>query len=141
MLGIAVAAKAPSVARRVDKPVKTLSAALVVIFSVAGIVKEWDTLMRGFTQVGAAILLFNAACLGLGFVVARSANLDRRASITIAFQASIHNAIQAIYVGIAVLNEPLAALPAAVYSITMNVFALGFGVIETYRSGRSSTSQ
>jgi BASS family bile acid:Na+ symporter len=129
LLGMVVAARAPRLAARVDKPVKILSGALVVIFSIAGIVKEWDTLLRGFAQVGSAILIFNVACLLLGFFGARLARLGTRACITIAFQASIHNAIQAIYVGIAVLNEPLAALPAAVYSITMNVLALGFGLV------------
>ncbi len=131
LLGMAVAAKAPRVAAGVDKPVKILSAALVVIFSIAGIIKEWETLVRGFGQVGSAVLLFNVVSLLVGFGASRVAQLDRRACITIAFQASIHNAIQAIYVGIAVLNEPLAALPAAVYSITMNIFALGFGLIMT----------
>jgi BASS family bile acid:Na+ symporter len=139
LLGMAVAAKAPRIAKRVDKPVKILSAALVVIFSIVGIVKEWDTLVRGFAQVGSAILIFNAACLFLGFAVARLAKASQSACITIAFQASIHNAIQAIYVGLAVLNEPLAALPAAVYSITMNIFALGFGLVVQYRA-RSSAS-
>ncbi len=136
LLGMTIAVRAPRIAARVDKPVKILSAALVVVFSVAGVVKEWDTLVRGFAQVGSAILIFNIASLLLGFVVARFARLGRRACITIAFQASIHNAIQAIYVGIAVLNEPLAALPAAVYSITMNVFALGFGLIMSRASPR-----
>lgn len=140
LLGMTIAAKAPRIAERVDKPVKILSAALVVIFSIAGIIKEWDTLVRGFAQVGSAILIFNAACLFLGFVAARLARLGRRACITIAFQASIHNAIQAIYVGIAVLNEPLAALPAAVYSITMNIFALGFGLIVQHHARSSAPS-
>lgn len=129
LLGMAIAAKAPRVAARVDKPVKILSAALVVIFSIAGIVKEWETLVRGFSQVGSAILIFNFVSLMVGFGASRIARLGRRTSITIAFQASIHNAIQAIYVGIAVLNQPVAALPAAVYSITMNIFALCFGLI------------
>ena len=100
-----------------------------MIFSVVGIVKEWDALMNGFAQVGSAVLVFNVASLLLGFFGARAARLERGEGITIGFQASIHNAIQAIYVGFAVLNEPLAALPGAVYSITMNLVALTFGIL------------
>jgi BASS family bile acid:Na+ symporter len=128
VLGMAVAAKAPRFAARVDKQVKVLSAAVVVTFSVAAIVKEWSALVEGFAQVGAAILVFNAVSVAVGYGVARAVALRRAETITIAFQVSVHNAIQAIYVGLAVLNEPLVALPAAVYSITMNVFALGFGL-------------
>ena len=128
VLGMVVAAKAPRIAARVDKPVKILSGALVVVFSIVGIVKEWDTLRSGFSQVGSSIVIFNVVCLTLGYAVARLARLKRSECMTIAFQASIHNAIQAIYVGLAVLSEPRAALPAAVYSITMNVVALCFGL-------------
>lgn len=128
LIGMAVAAKTPRFAARVDKPVKVLSAVVVVIFSVAAIIKEWDALADGFGQVGSAILLFNAISLGVGYGVARAAAIGRAETITIAFQVSVHNAIQAIYVAMVVLNEPLIALPAAVYSITMNFFAIGFGV-------------
>ncbi|MEO8921582.1 MAG: bile acid:sodium symporter [Caldimonas sp.] len=128
LLGMLVATKAPAVAARLNKPLKILSAVLIVVFSIAGIVKEWATLSAGFAQIGGAILLFNGVCLLLGFVAASLLRLERSLRITMAFQACIHNAIQAIYIGIAVLNVTLAALPAAVYSITMNVFALGFGL-------------
>jgi BASS family bile acid:Na+ symporter len=127
LLGMGVAAKAPRVAAFVGRPVKILSGALVVIFSIVGIVKEWDALISGAAQVGSVVLLFNVASLALGFFGARLGRLDQKESITIGFQASIHNAIQAIYVGIAVLNQPLAALPGAVYSISMNLVALAFG--------------
>jgi BASS family bile acid:Na+ symporter len=128
VLGMVVAAKAPRLAAGLDKPVKVISAAVVVIFSIAAIAKEWSALVDGFAQVGVAILVFNAVSVAVGYGLARAMALPRAETITIAFQVSIHNAIQAIYVGLAVLNEPLVALPAAVYSITMNIFALGFGL-------------
>ena len=128
LLGMLVAAKAPRFAARVDRPVKILSAAVVVLFSVGAIVKEWRALVDGFAQVGLAILLFNALSLAIGFGAAKAARVGRREAVTIAFQVSVHSAIQAIYVALAILNEPLMALPAAVYSITMNLFALAFGL-------------
>jgi bile acid:Na+ symporter, BASS family len=138
LVGMWVAAKAPKVAAAVNKPVRILSAALVVIFSIAGIVKEWEPLVSGFAQVGSAVLVFNAASLVAGALAARMARLRRSLCITIAFQASIHNAIQAIYVGIAVLGVTLAALPGAVYSISMNVFALAFGIVMAQAQRRTA---
>lgn len=136
IVGMAVAAKAPRFAKRVVKPVKILSAAVVVIFSIVAIVKEWDALVDGFGRVGLSILLFNAIGVAVGYGAARAAAIGRAEATTIAFQVSVHNAIQAIYVALAVLNEPLIALPAAVYSITMNIFAIGFGVLLNARQRR-----
>lgn len=127
LVGMFVAAKAPAFAARIEKAVKVVSAIVVVAFSVAAIVKEWEALATGFVQVGGAVVLFNVLSLAIGYGVARACSMPRREMMTVAFQVSVHNAIQAIYVGLAVLDMPLMALPAAVYSITMNFLALGFG--------------
>jgi BASS family bile acid:Na+ symporter len=129
ILGMAIAWKAPRVAAQVNKPVKILSAAVVIVFSVAAIAKEWVALAAGFGDIGAAILSFNLASVAVSYGLARASGVAQRETITITFQVSVHNAIQAIYVALAVLNEPLAALPAAVYSISMNLFALAFGLL------------
>jgi len=127
VVGMLVAAKAPGFARRIERQVKIVSAIVVVAFSVAAIVKEWETLSTGFLEVGGAVIAFNVLSLAIAFGIARAFKVSRPETMTIAFQVSVHNAIQAIYVALAVLYMPLMALPAAVYSITMNLFALAFG--------------
>ena len=77
LVGMLISAKAPRIAGAVDRPVEVLSAFLVVVFSLLGILKERDALIDGFVQVGSAILLFNALCLGLGFWVARLLSLEK----------------------------------------------------------------
>lgn len=131
ILGMAIAHRFPSFATRVAKPVKILSAAVVVVISVVAIVKEWATISGAFGQVGAAIILLNLISLAVGYGGARALRLGPAEATTVTFQVSVHNAIQAIYVALAVLNEPLIALPAAVYSITMNALAMGFGISQT----------
>lgn len=126
--GMAVAAKAPRFARWIAKPVKVGSAVVVVVFSSAAIAKEWDALRQGFAHVGASILALNALSLTFGYLAARLSALDQAKTITIAFQVSIHNALLAIYVAMVVLNDSAIALPAAVYSITMNLFGIVFGL-------------
>lgn len=127
LLGMLVASKLPRLAKAVNKPVKVASALVVVVFSLAAIAKEWEALRSGFRDVGLSILIFNALSLAIGYGAARLAALDRAQTITIAFQVSIHNALLAIYVAMVVLNDSAIALPAAVYSITMNLFGIGFG--------------
>jgi len=129
LVGMGIAAKAPRIAKSMDRPVKALSAILLITASVVAVVLEWHTLVRGFSRVGVAVLIFNGASLLMGLLVGRAYGLSASICTTIAFQVSIHNAIQAIYVGIAVLHETIAALPAAIYSISMNFIALGFGLL------------
>jgi BASS family bile acid:Na+ symporter len=77
VLGMGPAAKAP-LSERLDKPVKILSAAVVVTFSVAAIVKEWSALVDGFAQVGAAVTLFNAISVTVRYSIGRAATESRR---------------------------------------------------------------
>lgn len=126
--GMAIASRFPKFAVKVAKPVKVLSAAVVVIISVVAIAKEWATISGGFEQVGIAIIMLNLISLAIGYGGARALRLGATETITVTFQVSVHNAILAIYVGLAVLHEPLVALPAAVYSITMNALAIAFGL-------------
>lgn len=139
LIGMLVAAKAPRFAHRIEKQVKIVSVLVVIAFSVAAIVKEWNALSTGFLQVGGAVIAFNLLSVAIGFGAARALKMPRPETMTIAFQVSVHNAIQAIYVALAVLDMPLMALPAAVYSITMNLIALSFGMAMN-QARRSTTA-
>lgn len=137
-VGMGVRSVAPGFARRAERPMRIVSAAVLVVLVVAAIVKEWAALVLGFAQVGGAVIGFNLLSVAAGYAVSRAAGLDLPSSITIAFQVSVHNAVLALYIAMTVLADPLIALPAAVYSVTMNLFALGFGLwAGRRRSGRA----
>ncbi len=126
--GMGVRVLAPVFARRAEKPMRVVSASVLVVFVVAAIAKEWQALVMGFGQVGGAVMAFNLANLAIGYGVCRALAFDRPSAITITFQVSIHNAVLAIYIAMTLLDNPLVALPAAVYSVTMNLFAGAFGL-------------
>ena len=91
--GMMIRAKAPRLALRAARPVKIVSAGSVVFFSIAAIANEWQPLMSGFLEVGASVLVFNILSLAIAYAAARFFSLGREATITVAFQASIHNAL------------------------------------------------
>ena len=126
-LGMTVRHLWPGFARRAEKPMRIASASVLVILVVAAIAKEWQALVLGFGQVGGAVIAFNLATLSIGYGVCRAFAFDRPTAITITFQVSIHNAVTAIYIAMSILGNPLIALPAAVYSVTMNLAAGAFG--------------
>ncbi len=136
--GMGVRALAPDFARRTEKPMRLVSASVLAVFVVAAIAKEWEALVMGFGQVGGAVILFNLASLAIGYGASRGLGFDRPTAISITFQVSIHNAVLAIYVAMTLLDNPLIALPAAVYSVTMNLLAGAFGLWVSRRPGTAS---
>jgi BASS family bile acid:Na+ symporter len=128
ILGMTVRAVFPAFAARADKPMRILSVLVLVLFSAGAIAKEWQSLVRGFADVGGSVVLFNLLSLGLGYGVARLLAIDRRSGIAIMFQLGVRSAVLAIYVAITALHDTRIALPAAVYSITMVLLGLSFGL-------------
>ena len=126
-LGMLIRRYASAFAQRAERPMRLVSASVLAFFVVAAIAKEWEALAGGFAQVGGAVVAFNLVSLAVGYCASRALAFDRPTAISITFQVSIHNAVLAIYVAMTVLDQPLIALPAAVYSVTMNLLAFGFG--------------
>jgi BASS family bile acid:Na+ symporter len=128
VLGMAVRTRFPAFAKRADRPMRIFSVLVLVVFSAGAIVKEWQSLVKGFAEVGGSVVVFNLLSLAVGYTVAHLMTLDRRGAITLAFQLGIRSAVLSIYVAMTALKDTQFALPAAVYSITMVVFGLSFGL-------------
>jgi len=136
VLGMGIRTRFPAFAKRADRPMRIFSVIVLVVFSAGAIVKEWQALARGFVDVGGSVVLFNLVSLGVGYATARSMTLDRRSAITLAFQLGIRSAVLSIYVAVTALKDTQFALPAAVYSITMVIFGISFGLWARGRTDR-----
>lgn len=128
VVGMAIRLRLPRFAERAERPIRIFSVVVLVAFSAAAIIKEWATLSHGFAQVGFSVVLFNLLSLFLGYTVARGSALDSSSAIAIGFQLGIRSAVLSIYIAMTVLNDSQIALPAAVYSVTMVLLGLSFGV-------------
>ncbi|MCY4745305.1 bile acid:sodium symporter family protein [Pelomonas sp. UHG3] len=128
LLGMAVRRSRPDLAARLDKPVKALSAVLLVVLTVAAIAKEREALMSAAGELGGAVLAFNVLSLAAGYGLGRVARLPRSLCIAIGFEVGVHNSTLALYLALGVLQQFPVALPAALYSVSMYVTALLFGL-------------
>ncbi len=128
VVGMVIRAKSPRFAAAADKPIRIFSVIVLVVFSAAAIFNEWKSLTEAFSQVGLSVAIFNVFALVLGFRASRAMRLDHSSSVAVTFHLGVRSAVLSIYVAMTVLQSPQAALPAAVYSITMVLFALGFGL-------------
>lgn len=130
-LGLAIRARAPGLAARLDRPVKLFSVVALVAIIAAAVVKERANIAESFAAVGAAAKLFNLASLGVGYGVPRLAGLGRPEAIASGVEVGIHNATLAITIAIspALMNDARVAIPAAVYGLLMVFTAAAFGYL------------
>ncbi|WP_306395784.1 bile acid:sodium symporter family protein [Telluria beijingensis] len=137
-VGMAVKRAAPGFAARTDKPMKIFSMVVLAALALIAFAKEWDALTGSFAAIGLAVVLFNAASLGLGYYVPRIAGLDKPNAVAIGYEIGIHNSTLAIYVAISVLGDFRLMVPAAIYSISMYVLATAFGLLVLRRQGAAA---
>lgn len=137
-VGMAAAARWPAFAARMQRPFKLFSIAVLALLVVVAIVKEWPALASSFATLGPAVLAFNLMSLLAGYYVSLAAGLPRPFAIAIAFEIGVHNSTLAIFVALGVLGNVQLALPAAVYSISMYITSVLFGVLVLKRGGRAA---
>lgn len=128
-IGMAIRARAPGFAARLDRPVKIGSALVLLVIIAAAVAKERVVLMENFGEVGLAALSFNLASMGVGYFVPRLVRLPKRQAVAIGMEIGIHNGTLAIAIASAptLLNNTTMAIPAAIYSLIMFFTAAAFG--------------
>lgn len=131
VIGMVVAARSPRFAQRMEKPFKIFSAAVLAAFAIIAIAKEWDALRASFATVGPAVVLFNVVSLLAGYYVSRAAGMDKPLSTAIAFEIGIHNSTLSLFIALSVLNNFQLALPSAIYSVSMYLTGVLFGLAIT----------
>jgi BASS family bile acid:Na+ symporter len=132
-VGMLIRFRYPSFSSRLEKPFKVASAIfLATIILLAGW-KERAHLWQDVEIVGLAALLFNVACLSLGYFIPRLFRLSKKQAIAIGMEIGIHNGSLAIYLALNVIGNPAMTIPAVVYSIIMFLTAALFGYVVNLR--------
>jgi bile acid:Na+ symporter, BASS family len=128
-IGMLIRGKRKSLADRLDKPVRIVSALVLASIIVATMFKEREHLLESFATVGLPALTFNLVSLAVGFFLPRLLRLERRQATAIAMEIGIHNGTLAIAIASSptLLNNSEMAVPAAVYSLIMFFTAALFG--------------
>jgi bile acid:Na+ symporter, BASS family len=139
-IGMLVRQRAEAFARRMDKPVRILSAVVLALVIVGTMVAERENISGYLRDIGLPALLFCAASLVTGFLVPRALGVVERQAVASAFEIGVHNSTLAIAVAISVLGSVELAVPAAVYGVLMFPVAAVFGWAIT-RSARLASPE
>lgn len=141
-IGMLIRAKKRTLADRLDKPVRILSALFLVLVIVSAVMKERANLGDFFRQVGLAALAFNLASMTVGYFVPLLLKVERRQSIAIGMEIGIHNGTLAIAIASSplLLNNSTMAIPPAIYSLIMFFTAGAFGWLVSRRAGQPAVA-
>ncbi len=131
ILGMVIRFVRPKVATLLEKPVRILSAVVLILVIVGAILKERATLVDSFQQVGLAALAFNVLSMVVGYFVPLLAKLPKKQAIAIGMEIGVHNGTLAIAIASSplLLNNSVMAIPPAIYSLLMFFTAAAFGYL------------
>lgn len=128
-IGMFTRAKAPSLAAKLDKPVKIASALFLALVIVLTVLKEKSHIMHDFEQVGIAALTLNILSMAVGYFVPRLFKLGKKQGIAIGMEIGIHNGTLAIYIALTVIGNSTMSIPPVIYSLIMFFTAAIFGYL------------
>lgn len=133
--GMLLRARRASLAKRMERPVKIISASFLIVVIAAAMLKERANLVSAFQQVGLAALTFNLISMAVGYFLPLLARLPERQAVAIGMEIGIHNGTLAIAVasGPTLLASPTMAIPPAIYSLIMFLTAGTFSFVMSRR--------
>ena len=130
-IGMALTRKCPTLTERIAPGVSRGAVLLFVVIIIAALWENWGVFSSNLGTLGPIAVLLNLVMLGLGLASSKALHLDVRDATTISIESGVQNGTFAIAVGgivVAVEGQVLspAAVPAAVYSITMYLVCVPF---------------
>lgn len=117
IIGMAIKNKKPQVAKKMDKPVRIASTAIIVLVIVGIVIKERAQLVERISESFAIVITLNVLTMLVGFLTAKMVKLKFKEALTICLESGNQNGTLAIQVS-SLINITL-GFPAAVYSLFM----------------------
>lgn len=122
-IGMLIKRYKPTLADKADKPVRIISALLLIIIIIAIVAKNSEHMGALFSKAGPLSVLMNVIALALGYGVSRVLGLTEKQAVTVSIETGIINSTLAIAIastlGSGGLSENGYAFAAAVYSLVM----------------------
>ncbi|MDM1486384.1 bile acid:sodium symporter family protein [Acinetobacter towneri] len=128
-IGMLVRHFSPQIADRLNKPVRIFAVVFLIVIIIGAIAKERHNIMLYLADVGLATALFCTCSLLIGYFVPRFFGVNSQQARACAFEIGIHNSTLAMTIALTVMASSTIAIPAAVYSIFMYIFAAILGTL------------
>ncbi|MDY6467629.1 bile acid:sodium symporter family protein [Acinetobacter faecalis] len=130
-IGMLIRHYAPKLTEKLNKPLRIFAIVFLIAIIALAIFAERQNIATYLTQVGLATAIFCACSLAIGYFVPRLLGISSTQARACAFEIGIHNSTLAMTIALTVMANTTIAMPAAVYSIFMYIFAAAFGFMTT----------
>lgn len=128
-IGMLIRHYAPHFTEKLNKPLRIFAVLFLISIIIGAIVNERQNITEYLAQVGIATALFCMFSLCIGYFVPRLFGINSAQARACAFEIGIHNSTLAMTIALTVMANSTVAIPAAVYSIFMYIFAALFGML------------
>jgi bile acid:Na+ symporter, BASS family len=128
-IGMLVRHHAPNVAKKLERPVRIFAVAFLILIIIGAVLKERHNIAEYFAQIGIATGLFCLCSLLIGYFVPRFFGINHFQAKACSFEIGIHNSTLAMTIALTIMASTTVAMPAAVYSVFMYVFAAILGTL------------
>lgn len=128
-IGMLIRHYSPRLTEKLNKPLRIFAVVFLILIIVGAIAAERQNIGEYISQVGMATALFCICSLSIGYFVPRLFGINSAQARACAFEIGIHNSTLAMTIALTVLMSTAIAMPAAVYSIFMYIFAALFGLL------------
>ncbi|WP_407304274.1 bile acid:sodium symporter family protein [Acinetobacter sp.] len=128
-MGMVIRRYAPNFTAKLNKPLRIFAVSFLILIIIGAVAKERHQILEYLAQVGLATVLFCLFSLMIGYFVPRLLGINSAQARACAFEIGIHNSTLAMTIALTVMASSTIAIPAAVYSIFMYVFAAVFGML------------
>ncbi|MCL6238421.1 bile acid:sodium symporter family protein [Acinetobacter sp. ANC 5033] len=139
-IGMLLRHYAPKLTEKLHKPLRIFAVVFLILIIIGAIYSERHNIAAYLTQVGLATVLFCIFSLCIGYFVPRLFGINSAQARACAFEIGIHNSTLAMTIALTVMASSAVAMPAAVYSIFMYIFATVFGFLITRFAPISTTT-
>ena len=128
-IGMLIRHYAPNFTEKLNKPLRIFAVSFLILIIIGAVAKERHQILEYLAQVALATVLFCLCSLIIGYFVPRLLGINSAQARACAFEIGIHNSTLAMTIALTVMASSTIAMPAAVYSIFMYVFAAVFGML------------
>ena len=128
-IGMLIRHYAPVLTEKLNKPLRIFAVIFLILIIIGAIISERENIALYLAQVGAATTLFCICSLTIGYFVPRLLGINSAQARACAFEIGIHNSTLAMTIALTVMSSSAVAMPVAVYSIFMYIFAAVFGLL------------
>ncbi|BAB76953.1 bile acid:sodium symporter family protein [Anabaena sp. FACHB-709] len=122
-LGMYIKRIFPATALRLEKATNRLAIAFLALIILILVIREWNRIPGFIVQVGVGVVILNILAMLSGWCMSKFFKLNIPQQICVAIEVGIQNGTLAIAITAGLLQNEDMAIPAAIYSLFMNLTA------------------